>query len=73
MGRKKKSLKRAYRASLILQEDCNVRDMENKPITKGEQIVLDLIRSKDFQNITINVNDGEVVLVRQEQTFKPVN
>ena len=47
--------------------------MKDKSITKDEQMVLDLIRSRDFQNILIQVNDGKIVLVRREETFKPVN
>jgi len=50
-----------------------MRDMENKTVSRGEQMVLNLIRSKDFQNITIHVNNGKIVLVRREETFKPVD
>ncbi|MBI5554802.1 MAG: hypothetical protein HY920_02970 [Elusimicrobia bacterium] len=40
-------------------------------ITEEERAVLELIRSKKFQNITIQVNDGKIVLIRREETIKP--
>ena len=40
-------------------------------ISKDEQKIIDLIREKDFQNITIQVTDGRIILIRQELTIKP--
>ncbi len=43
----------------------------NMNISNDEKSVLEAIRSRKFQNITIQVNDGKIVLIRREETLKP--
>ncbi len=40
-------------------------------ISNEEKSVLEAIRSRKFQNITIQVNDGKIVLIRREETIIP--
>ena len=40
-------------------------------LSNEELMVLKTIREKKFQNITIQINDGKIVLVRREETLKP--
>jgi hypothetical protein len=40
-------------------------------ITKEERMIIETVREKKFQNITIQVTDGKIVLIRREETIKP--
>jgi len=40
-------------------------------ISRDERKVLELMRSRKFQNITIQINDGKIVVIRREETIKP--
>ena len=40
-------------------------------LTKDERKVLETIRARRFQNITIHINDGRIVLIKREETIKP--
>lgn len=42
-----------------------------QPISKEEMTVLETIREKKFQTITIKVVDGKIELIRREETIKP--
>ena len=40
-------------------------------VSNDEKSVLEAIRLRKFQNLTIQINDGKVVLIRREETIKP--
>ncbi len=40
-------------------------------ISNDEKMVVEAIRSRKFQNLTIQINNGKIVLVRREETLKP--
>lgn len=40
-------------------------------LSNEELMVLKTIRERKFQNITIQLNDGKIVLIRREETIKP--
>ena len=42
-----------------------------KALGKTEFEIIRLIRSKDFQKVTINVFDGKISSYSREETFKP--
>ena len=40
-------------------------------VSNDEKSVLEALRSRKFQNLTIQINDGKIVLIRREETIKP--
>jgi len=40
-------------------------------ISKEEEALLELVRSSQFQKITVQVNDGKIVNLKKEENFKP--
>ncbi len=53
------------------REEKNRMKSISMNVSNDEKSVLDAIRSRKFQNINIQINDGKIVLIRREETLKP--